>query len=544
MGEATAHVDIGEVKNSEHGNAGWGGLIFHFLQWKAIALSITPNHNMNRYDESSTGVRECPQLKRHRQLALQGTTDENVSRLQTFLKEAGFLPRSAVIDGVFGRTTEAAVRSFQRANRLPKNGIVDFHTWQSIERYRQLFLIPKTANPWPQKSLEDHERSSVSPSVTQGQEKTEKMILRRGVGFEVSPQQQAVYYLQKLLQRGLFLPENAKLDGKFGRQTENGVKFFQVRQKLVADGIVGPSTWAALETFIQEQEAIAKRYADLQNFAGETFRPSDRKYPILHLGDGLTTPQLKGAVGHLQRLLGQGTSLTPLTIDGQFGPQTEQAVKRFQMIRELTIDGIVGAQTWMALSNQWVEVYTPLRPLKSYGDRLIQSLDNHPHHPGARTTIPLLLETCQRCGIIELTQVAYILATACHEETFGENLLQPVLDSYLEGRRDLGNVQPGDGLRYQGRGFVKIAGRLNYTRWGDRLGVNLVDHPAFAAEPHLAAIILVLGMRDGSFTGRKLDDYLKGDRQDFYHARRIIADPDAQAEVIAQSAIEFFKVFH
>jgi peptidoglycan hydrolase-like protein with peptidoglycan-binding domain len=37
-----------------------------------------------------------------------------------------------------------------------------------------------------------------------------------------------------------------RVDGIFGRQTHEAVKAFQVRTGLVADGEVGPMTWAAL----------------------------------------------------------------------------------------------------------------------------------------------------------------------------------------------------------------------------------------------------------------------------------------------------------
>ncbi|MEP6854371.1 MAG: peptidoglycan-binding protein [Pedococcus sp.] len=39
----------------------------------------------------------------------------------------------------------------------------------------------------------------------------------------------------------------------------------------------------------------------------------------------------------------------PVTVDGIFGPQTDQAVQSFQQAKHLSVDGIVGPQTWGAL---------------------------------------------------------------------------------------------------------------------------------------------------------------------------------------------------
>jgi predicted chitinase len=49
-----------------------------------------------------------------------------------------------------------------------------------------------------------------------------------------------------------------------------------------------------------------------------------------------------------------------------------------------------------------------------------------------------------------------------------------------EGRRDLGNTQPGDGVLYEGRGPLQLTGRANYlaASKGLGLGVDLVDSPA------------------------------------------------------------------
>lgn len=52
-----------------------------------------------------------------------------------------------------------------------------------------------------------------------------------------------------------------------------------------------------------------------------------------------------------------------------------------------------------------------------------------------------------------------------------------------EGRKDLGNTQPGDGKRYKGRGLIQTTGRSNYEKLGKALGVDFVSHPEKLLEP-------------------------------------------------------------
>lgn len=55
-----------------------------------------------------------------------------------------------------------------------------------------------------------------------------------------------------------------------------------------------------------------------------------------------------------------------------------------------------------------------------------------------------------------------------------------------EGREDLGNTQPGDGVRYLGRGLIQITGRANYTDAMMALDVDIVEHPELLETPVLA----------------------------------------------------------
>lgn len=51
-----------------------------------------------------------------------------------------------------------------------------------------------------------------------------------------------------------------------------------------------------------------------------------------------------------------------------------------------------------------------------------------------------------------------------------------------EGRKDLGNTSPGDGVRYKGRGLIQITGKSNYALASLALGLPLIEKPELLEE--------------------------------------------------------------
>lgn len=141
-----------------------------------------------------------------------------------------------------------------------------------------------------------------------------------------------------------------------------------------------------------------------------------------------------------------------------------------------------------------------------------------------------------------LEQVAYFLATAKWETA---HTLQPVFEngtpayfSRYDGR--LGNNQPGDGMKYRGRGYIQITGRANYRHAAEQLNVDLENVPDRALEPELAYTIAARGIREGWF-GRPLEQFVRpGTRADYLEARRSVNGPEIEQHpdrVQAQAAI-------
>lgn len=87
--------------------------------------------------------------------------------------------------------------------------------------------------------------------------------------------------------------------------------------------------------------------------------------------------------------------------------------------------------------------------------------------------------------LISSRRLAHFLAQLVHESGSFRYMEELASGAAYEGRAVLGNTQPGDGVRYKGRGPIQITGRANYRAFGRKIGVDIERHPEIAAVPSI-----------------------------------------------------------
>ena len=144
-------------------------------------------------------------------------------------------------------------------------------------------------------------------------------------------------------------------------------------------------------------------------------------------------------------------------------------------------------------------------------------------------SINRLLDTAE-VYFTDRRHIGYLLATTYHETA---STMLPIKEygspEYLKAKR----YYP-----YYGRGYVQITWLDNYKKFSTIVGKDLVSDPDLCYDPATAATIACYGMKNGTFTGKKLKDYFNDTKSDAVNARKIINGLDRAAKIA-----EYYKKF-
>ena len=83
----------------------------------------------------------------------------------------------------------------------------------------------------------------------------------------------------------------------------------------------------------------------------------------------------------------------------------------------------------------------------------------------------------------------HFLAQLAHESGNFRYMEEIASGAAYEGRKDLGNVNKGDGVRYKGRGPIQLTGRANYRKYGQELGIDFENNPTIVALPSIGMLV-------------------------------------------------------
>lgn len=203
-------------------------------------------------------------------------------------------------------------------------------------------------------------------------------------------------------------------------------------------------------------------------------------------------------VKKLQEKLGLGA-------DGNFGPNTERAVKEWQSKNGLTADGVVGDQTWSKIMGDDSKSVSST-PIVNTTEFNLENLKGHIPD----SVIAQIPETAKRFNITNKLRLAHFLAQCGHEsggfKAVSENLnysadgLKKIFPKYFPGdstayarqpekiankvyssRMGNGDEASGDGWKFRGRGYIQLTGKSNYTAFDKTVDDDILANPDLVA---------------------------------------------------------------
>ena len=101
----------------------------------------------------------------------------------------------------------------------------------------------------------------------------------------------------------------------------------------------------------------------------------------------------------------------------------------------------------------------------------------------ADTYLPIINGWADHFHINTPLRMAHYIAQIAHESGELRYTKELASGKAYEGRKSLGNTQPGDGVRFKGRGLIQITGRANYSAYANYCGFDVVRCPELLERP-------------------------------------------------------------
>ncbi len=238
------------------------------------------------------------------------------------------IPKIDTVDGIFGTSTDAAVREFQRIFDLTVDGIIGKETW-----YRIAYLYNSV------KRLAELDSEGIA--LEEVRKQFSELLQQGDTGDEVRVIQYFLAVVGNFYDTVPVIPVN----GVFDAATAEAVRAFQRTVGIAEDGIVGEETWNEL-------------YRAYRGIIDTLELPENRVAP--YPGEPLTLGDEGQYVTFLQEYLSVISETYPavpaVTVSGVFDQQTEDAVRAFQEQFGLSPNGLVGPNTWDRIASLYEDL--------------------------------------------------------------------------------------------------------------------------------------------------------------------------------------------
>lgn len=263
-----------------------------------------------------------------------GSIGEDVRQVQLKLnrisKNYPSIPKITPVSGFFTESTENAVKEFQRVFGLTVDGIVGKATWYKIQF---LYNGVKRLNELASEGIVYDEIKKQFPD-----------LLRFGsTGDYVSILQ---YYLRVIGDYYSAVPI-IEITGVYDDATVNAVKAFQRIFGLDDDGITGELTWGAI---------FDAYYGIINSLPDDIVSSPEAPFSGNYLALGSTGEEVSRVQEYLNVIATVYPSIEPPRQTGVYSSATEEAVKEFQRLFDITVSGIIDPITWDELTDQYTQI--------------------------------------------------------------------------------------------------------------------------------------------------------------------------------------------